>query len=260
MIHSPHLPRRQSGAFTLMELLVVIAIILILAVITLPVLNVIRQRSNKVTALNVMRNLGSAAGNYASQNDGIFPAEDSKGSDTWSTAADPENNKAWYNILPRQLGGKGVGDYVTQPRDFYTKQNLIYLPGAIYPPDDKKLTRPCFAIAINTKLQRKDEEGKKAPLRMANIAEPSRTVLFLEQGLPDEKEYKLSVQPKYDGSPKGSAKSFVARYSGQGILTFVDGHSDTVDAKDLLTETGQFPFPPIGVVWCRTADENPNKQ
>lgn len=243
-----------------MELLVVIAIILVLAVITLPVLNVIRQRTNKVTALNVMKNLGSAAGNYASQNDGIFPAEDSKGSDTWQTAADPINAKAWYNALPRALGAKGVGDYVGRAREYYTKQNILFLPGAIYPEGDKKLTHPLFAIAINTKLQRRDEEGKKAPLRMANIAEPSRTVLFLEQGLPDEKAYKLKTQPKFDGSPKGSAKSFVSRYSGQGILTFVDGHSDSVDAKDLLTETGQFPFPPIGVVWCRTADENPNKQ
>src|SRR5688572_10544543 len=158
MTHSPNLLRRPHAAgFTLMEILVVIAIILVLAVITLPVLNVIRQRSNKVTALNVMRNLGSAAGSYATDNDGIFPAEDSKGSDTWSTAGDPANNKAWYNALPRKLGAKGVGDYVGHARDYYTKQNLLYLPGAIYPEGDKKLTHPLFAIAINTKLQRKDE-------------------------------------------------------------------------------------------------------
>lgn len=261
MTCSPNSIRRARAGFTLMELLVVIAIILVLAVIAFPAFNVIRQKANKSTAMGAMRNLGSAANNYASQNDGVYPAEDSKGSDTWSTAADPANSKAWYNALPRQLGSKGVGDYVTNPRAFYTKENLLFLPGATYPDSDKKLAHPLFAIAINTKLQRKDEEGKKAPLRMATITSPSKTVLFLEQGLPSEKKA-FAQQSKYDGSPKGSARSFPGRYSGQGILTFVDGHADSFEPKDLLTETGAFIFPQeqSPVIWTRNPEENPNKQ
>jgi len=242
-----------------MELLVVIAIILVLAVIAFPAFNVIRQKANKNTALGAMRNLGSAANNYAAQNDGVYPAEDSKGSDTWSNAADPANAKAWYNALPKQLGAKTVGDYVSNPRAFYTKENILFFPGAIYPETDKKLAHPLFAVAINTKLQRKDEEGKKAPLRMATITSPSKTVLFLEQGLPSEKK-SVPQQSKYDGSPKGSAKSFVGRYGGQGILTFVDGHAESMDPKETLTETGAFPFPDPPIIWTRSADENPNKQ
>jgi len=248
----------RRSAFTLMELLVVIAIILVLAAIALPTMKVIRTKANKSKAIGMMRNLGSAANNYASQNDGVYPAEDAKGSDTWSTAADPINAKAWYNALPKQLGHRSVGEYNSDPRAFYTPQNLLYLPGAIYPEGDKKLSRPLFAVAINTKLQRKDEEGKKAPLRVASIAHPSKTVLFLEQGLPSEPKT-LGQQSKYDGSPKGSARSFVGRYSGQGILTFADGHAESVDPKDQLTASGAFIFPDPPIIWTRTPEEDPNK-
>ena len=251
------LPRRATG-FTLMEILVVVAIIMVLAVITLPVLSVIRTRANKNTALNVMRNLGAACGNFASQNDNLLPPEDSSGTDTWAAAADPANSKVWYNSLPRQMGAKGVGDFAISPEAYYTKENLLFMPGATYPESTSKLVRPLFAIAINTKLHRKDPTtGVKSDLRMSNITSPQKTVLFLEQGLKSEPKT-LPVQSSYDGSCKGSAKSFVGRYSGQGILSFVDGHSESVDVKDTLTQTGLFPFPPTDVIWCRTPEENPN--
>lgn len=250
--------RSRKSAFTLMELLVVIAIIMVLAAIAFPVFATVQMRSNKATAMNMMKQLTGAAITYAAQNNAELPKEDSKGTDTWQAAADPENSQAWYNALPKLMGKKPVGEYVNDPRAFYTKDNLLYLPGATYPENDKKLVRPLFAVAINTKLQRKDEGGKKPPLRMANIAEPARTVLFLEQGLPGEKKAH-GTQSKYDGSAKGSARSFVARYGETGLISFVDGHVEEVKGKDLLTETGKFPFPPEGIVWTRSADEDPNK-
>lgn len=239
-----------------MEILVVIAIIMVLAVITLPVMNVIRTRANKVTAMNTMRSLGGAVGNYLSQNDNFLPPEDSSGIDTWTAAADPLNVNVWYNSLPKQMGMKTVGQFASEPEKFYTKENLLFLPGAVYPDSTKKLVRPMFAIAINTKLQRKDASGAKKA-RMSDITKPERTVLFLEQGLSSEK--KLPVQPKYDGSPKGSAHSFVGRYSGQGVLTFCDGHAESMAVEDTMEVTGRFPFPPRDIIWCRTSDEDPNQ-
>ena len=241
-----------------MELLVVIAIIVVLAAIAFPVYSTVRQRSNKAAALNVMRQLASATAAYMSQNDSELPREDAKGTDDWMAAADPLNVKAWYNALPKLLGMKTVGEYANFPRDYYTKQNLLYLPGATYPEGDKKLVLPLFAVAINTKLQRKDAEGDKHPVKYGQITNPAKTVLFLEQGLPDEKK-SVPTQNKYDGSCKGSARSFVGRYGGQGVITFVDGHAEVADPAELLTETGRFPFPPEGVHWTRSADEDPNK-
>ncbi len=250
----------SASAFTLMEILVVVAIILLLAAIAFPVFSAIQTRAHKAVAIRNMTQLATAVGNYAAQNDGTLPEEDAKGPDTWQAAALPESEKAWYNCLPRMLGHKGVGDYSIIPRDFYDKQNLLFLPGAKYPETDKKLVKPLFAVAINSKLQRKNEDDEKLPLKMSMITHPSQTVLFLEQGLPGE-EKGAAVQSKkdYDGSPKGSAKSMAGRYSGSGVLVFVDGHAETRQVKDVLTETGRFPFPQTDIIWTRIPEEDPNK-
>jgi prepilin-type N-terminal cleavage/methylation domain-containing protein/prepilin-type processing-associated H-X9-DG protein len=253
-------PASYPLGFTLMEILVVIAIILVLAAIAFPVIAQIQMRANKTVALRNMNQLAAAAYTYTAENNGTLPAEDAKGTDTWGAAANPENANAWYNILPRRLGHKGVDQYASNPQAYYSKENILYVPGALYPETDKKLARPVFAIAINTKLQRKDEHGEKPPTKLSQITHPSRTVLFLEQGLPKE-ERAMKQQPKYDGSPKGSAKSFVARYGGVGIIAFCDGHAETLEGKDVLEENGQFKFPlqPGDIIWCKTPEENPNK-
>jgi prepilin-type N-terminal cleavage/methylation domain-containing protein len=259
-MNKEHASFSRSSGFTLMEILVVIAIILVLAAIAFPVFTVVQMNAHKAEALNAMRQLGSVAATYTAENNNELPAEDAKGTDTWAAAANPENAKAWYNVLPRKMGHKGVDQYASNPQAFYSKENILFLPGAQYPETDKKLAQPMFAIAINTKLQRKDEKGEKPPAKLTQISNPSRTVLFLEQGLPKEKKA-MAQQPKYDGSPKGSAKSFVARYNGVGFISFVDGHADHVEGKDILEENGNFPFPvqPGDVIWCKTPEENPNK-
>jgi prepilin-type N-terminal cleavage/methylation domain-containing protein len=254
-----HRPVRNPG-FTVMEALVAIAIILVLLAIAFPVYTMMRQRSNKQAALKVMKEIGSGMNLYTAQHSGVLPAEDASGTETWKNVAKPEANEAWYNAIPRSLGRKGAGDFAASPRDFYTKDNLLYLPGATYPDSDKKLREPLFAIAFNTKLQRRDAEERKKPTKLTDITNPARTVAFLEQGLPDEPRT-LSIQTRrdYDGSCKGSAKSFVGRYGGEGVLLFIDGHAELADARNLLTETGSFPFPQSSVIWTCTPEENPNK-
>lgn len=256
--NSPH--QRPAIAFTLMEILVVVAILLVLAAIAFPTYRSIQMRANKAVALNNMSQLAGALATYVAQHHGLLPEEDAKGADTWQIAALPESAKAWYNALPRLLGTKGTGDFAGIPRDYYTKQNILFLPGAKYPDSDRKLANPIFAIAMNTKLQRKDIDGRKSGLKMDMITNPARTVMLIEQGIQGE-EKGASVQSKkdYDGSPKGSAKSMAGRYGGAGVLVFMDGHAEVVQVKNLLTETGRFPFPQTDIVWTRTPEEDPNK-
>ncbi len=250
-------PYPESRAFTIMEVLVVVSIILVLAAMIFPVVTTVQQRARRVTALHVMQQLSSATASYEAQNNGVLPEEGSKSNDSWQACADPANGKAWYNALPRLVGMRGVGDFSNDPKAYYSSQNLLYVPGAAYPVDERKLIRPLFAMAINTKLQRKDAEGVKNA-RMSQITNPSQTVLFFDQGLPNEIK-SLPVQQKYDGAPKGNGKTFVARYGGKGLVSFVDGHTELVDPKDVLTEVGKLPFPPAGIIWCRTPEEDPNK-
>ena len=245
--------------YAIAGIFVVIAIFLVLAWFAFPIFSGIKKGAGNAVALNAMRQLGAAAGAYASQNDGSLPAADSKATDTWADAASPENANAWYNVLPRTLIYKGVDQYAANPQAFYSRENILFLPGAKYPESDKKLAKPFFAIAINAKLQRKDEKGEK-PVKLAQITNPARTVLLLEQGMPGEPKV-MAIQPNYDGSPNGSAKSFVARYGGVGVVTFVDGHVEAVDGKDMLEQAvlPKFPLEPGDVIWSKTPAENPNK-
>ncbi len=255
----------RTSAFTLMEILVVIAIIIVLAAIALPVFSKMKSNANKGIALNIMKNLASAAMTYASQHDGQLPSEDASGKEDWAAMQQPEQDKAWYNALPRQMGSKAPADYVKEGRTaaFYTKENILYLPGATYP-ESKKVQQPLFAIAINGKLQRKDRDGKKNEVRLQSIDAPSNVVIFLEQGLPGEstKDTHPTIAKKdYDGAPKGNAKSFVARYTGKGIISFLDGSAREVAGKDLLSSTGDIIWNPgdaSQIRWTLSAADDPN--
>jgi type II secretory pathway pseudopilin PulG len=256
---------RRESAFTLMEILVVIAIIIVIAAIALPVFGKMRSKANKAHALGIMKNLASAAATYAGAHDGQLPDEDGQGKEDWTAIATPDQAKAWYNALPRQMGSKAVADFVTEGRTaaFYTKENILFLPGASYP-ESKKQQKPLFAIAINGKLQQKDQDGKKNDVRLQNVASASNVVLFLEQGLPGEvaKDTHPTIKKSdYDGAPKGNAKSFVARYTEKGIISFLDGSAREVSGKDLLTQTGDIIWNPgdeSQIRWTVDPKKDPN--
>jgi prepilin-type processing-associated H-X9-DG protein len=242
-----------------MEVLVAVAIVLVLGALIFSTVRALKQRAHKQVAAEKMKKLGGALTNYLNQNNGVFPIEDADGQDTWANAAKPEAKDVWYNALPRLIGGKGVGDYAASPSSFYKDDNILYLPGADYP-EKRKTVKPEFAIALNSKLQHNDPSGKKERPKLDQVTQPAKTVALLEQGCSGEKRT-LEVQKKndYDGSPKGNAKSFVGRYGGKGHLVYVDGHVELEEVKNLLTETGAFPFPQGDVVWTRTPEENPNQ-
>ena len=256
----PALRSLRRDAFTIMEILVVVAIILVLAAIAVPAYTAYVSNANKGVALRMLKDLASSAQTFISDNNGDLPLEDATGTDSWAAAADPANAKAWYNALPKIMGRRTVADYAITPRAFYTKENVLYLPGATYPESDRKLVKPLFAIGINNKLQRKDADGKKPAVKLAQIANAARTPLFLEQGLPSEKKSSpVQSNRDFDGAPKASAKSFPGRYGGKGVIAFVDGHVEEHDPKTLLTESGAYWFPPNDIIWCRTPDEDPNR-
>jgi type II secretory pathway pseudopilin PulG len=250
-----------------MEILVVIAIIVVLAAIAFPIYGRIKSKANMGHALNIMRNLATAVGTYAAQNNGELPAEDTKGKDDWQIIGAPEAEKAWYNSLPKVMNAKPVGDFARERREaaFYTKENILFLPGAQYP-EGKKMGRPYFAIAINGRLIRKDKDGKKPDLRLNNIVAPTNTVIFIEQGLPGEPKAHDSIsKANYDGAPKGNAKSFVARYTGKGLIAFVGGGVREVSGKDILAPTGdimwspeQATTDPSAIVWTADPKDDPN--
>lgn len=263
----PPCAARARAAFTLMELLVVVSIILVLAAIALPVYSTVLSRANKAVAINNMRQVTAALISYAGQNDGSFPDENIVQGSSWANAAGPLGDTVWFNVLPRILGKKTVGDYAINPSAFYTKDNLLYLPGAMYPVGTARTAKPLFAFAINSKLQRKVKG--QGNTKLSQVTNPARTVAFLEEGVFNGEPLAMPrVQSAYVGEQKTSAHSFVERYGGQGVLTFLDGHAETVAIKEILTAANKIKVPPecnssattekTHIVWTRSPEDDPN--
>ena len=173
------------------------------------------------------------------------------------SAADPENSEVWYNALPRLMGAPGVGDLAKSPVGFYEETYPIFIPGAPYPRDDSKLARPYFAVAMNSRQQRKNKDGVKSPGTLSAIMDPVRTVAFLESGMPgDEKVNK--AQTGFSAKPKANPQAFAARHNQKGVLVFVDGHTEVRPVSDLIDRGGMIKFPQEDVVWTLDPDEDPN--
>ena len=251
-------PARQlftRQAFTLIELLVVVAIIAVLAGIALPVFNSVQLAGRKTQSLSNMRQLGTALLAYCGDNNGVFPNQGDT-APTWSAAAvnTTDENNCWYNVLLRNYANsKGVGDYAVSTAAFYTKANLLYVPAATYPAS--KLSSPQFAVAFNSKI-----EGTSSNARMPLLVTPAETVIFQESGLPGEKAMK--GQAAYTNQSYSYASRTVARYGGQTILTFADGHSGAFIGTDVVDpNSGKAYFPPkttASVYWETDPTVSPN--
>jgi prepilin-type processing-associated H-X9-DG protein len=84
----------------------------------------------------------------------------------------------------------------------------------------------------------------------------SRTALFSEAGVHGEKE--LPNQPNYDGRPHVYANRFSARHGGRGNIVFFDCHTEPFRAAQLVTPSGQAPFPQQPIQWTSNPDADAN--
>ncbi len=100
---------------------------------------------------------------------------------------------------------------------------MFFIKAASYP--KQKLNRAYFAFGINSQLVTEE----RPIVRLTNIPEPERTVLFAEAALPDEKHL-LPAGGATDslGQPKVRDKRFVGRYKETGVISFFDGHAEVV--------------------------------
>lgn len=249
---------KKPKGFSLIEILIVVAIIAALAAIGGSLYKSAKQKASQAAALQKMKSLGATFVTYTVDRGGLLPFEDSTGTDDWTNAAKPENQEAWYNALPKLMGGKSLGELgQTNPAGLYQQSYPLFIPGAPYPGPSKQLAKPVFAVAMNSRLQRKDDEGVKKQGRLAQIQEPAKTVVLLERGMPNDKKT-MPAQSGFDGAPKANAGAFAARHAQKGCLIFADGHAELHAASDLITAGGGIIVPQTFIVWTLNPDSDPN--
>ena len=247
-----------KNGFTLIEVLITVSVVIALAAIAASVVRSAREKANQTSAMNKMKSLGAAFAVYTTDHNGELPQEDAPGSDDWVTAAKPEHQQAWYNALPVIMGAPSVGELGrTNPAGFYVDSYPLHIAGAPYPSSSKRLGAPSFAVGMNSRLQRKDEDGLKKTGRYELIQEPAKTVVLLERGLPADKKTSSS-QRGFDGSPKANPRAFAARHAQKGCLIFADGHAELHAASDLISTGGAIITPQTSIVWTMDPEADPN--
>lgn len=242
----------------MVEILIVVSIMIALAAIVISVMRTSKEKAQQALALQKLRNLGAAFVTYTTEKNGTLPAEDAPGTDDWVTAARPENENVWYNALPALMGVGSTGEVgAKDPAKFYDKSHPIFIEGAPYPSASKRIGAPIFAVGMNSRLQRKGDEGVKTSGRMSQILDPTKTVIFLERGMPNDKKT-MSAQRGFDGSPKANARAFAARHNQKGIIVYADGHAQAHIASELLTKSGAIITPQTSIVWTMNPESDPN--
>ncbi len=254
--------KSRSRAFTLIELLVVIAIIAILAAILLPALASSKVSAQRIACLNKLRQWGLAQMMYYQDHDDYIPEETATTGgaklNSWNDAFNSANNAVWYNTLPPIISQKAVSDYFHTRADFYDNDSLFHCPTAKFPKNPEKQLDIYFSYSMNSKL----EQGSDLTIKIETIKQPSATVFFLENLLPDDPK----VDPKQKntdlGQPSSDGGRFTARHAGTGNIAFVDGHAAGFKGNQVV-QTAPGPgeggdiLPQSEVIWTQDPSQTP---
>jgi prepilin-type N-terminal cleavage/methylation domain-containing protein/prepilin-type processing-associated H-X9-DG protein len=221
-------PYRRASGFTLTEVLVVIAIIAVLAVATLTVTRRALDSARSAKCVSNLRDLGAAALNYTSENNGCLPpiCQLDYGK-AWTAEA---ANRWWPSFLVGSSDPSADLVYKTWrcPEaldDEFQKmsKDLVYSSYATLKP----------VIAFIT------PETPTGGMRLALINNPERVWMFGDAGRPlaaaDSNRYQTVAAIERYSKSWATANRPAFRHKGGKAAHYVacDGHVETLTRKDL---------------------------
>jgi prepilin-type N-terminal cleavage/methylation domain-containing protein/prepilin-type processing-associated H-X9-DG protein len=217
--------KRMREGFTLIELLVVIAIVAILAALLFPVFSQARERARMSSCLSNQRQLGMALMMYVHDYDETFPYirfhgnSAQKGTRTyvWKNAIAPYLKSVDVLACPanptsRTVPGTPTPDTLwTNPPPGGNAEGWEFEPS-------QRMPAGYGMNSCATPWQPSDWKGVSPPLREAQVAHPSQTILIAEN-----RSSAADVHPHWMWT---YCRSVFAHAAGQvGNFIFCDGHA-----------------------------------
>jgi prepilin-type N-terminal cleavage/methylation domain-containing protein/prepilin-type processing-associated H-X9-DG protein len=151
----------QSGeAFSLIEVIIAVSVISILAALSLPVLQMVAESSNKTRCLNNLRQLGMAFQSYANDNNGLLPRTDMPVANSTTTIQ-------WPYVIERYL----QIDFLQASRNYETFRRTPF-----WCPSEKTFSTPelgriGYTYAINRELNER-LYGTASHIRQSQVRSP----------------------------------------------------------------------------------------
>jgi prepilin-type N-terminal cleavage/methylation domain-containing protein/prepilin-type processing-associated H-X9-DG protein len=242
-------PGRSCG-FTLIELLVVIAIIAILAAILLPALAEAKEKAQRITCVNNLKQWGYAQTMYTDDNNQTFPTTKipdatpgaangyNEDNPSWTDLADFYDHKpregmdAWFNALPPYISSQPLYVYATQNgvtgKDYYNNGKTIYqCPSAKIDPLVNVAIRVAFEYGMNS-MGLAHAPPSVTNLKVGMVKTPSYFVMFSEgRTLINETPFYGDPQKETDiCKPQVYTTALSSRHSQGAVISFMDGHDN----------------------------------
>src|SRR5471030_3315688 len=205
IMHSKN--KTGRGGFTLVELLVVIAIIAILAAMLLPALGKAKEKANRTTCLNNLKQWSLAQNMYAGDNSEILPATKipngtpgtgpnySEDTPQWVDLTGIEfmnkqngtsyGRSAWFNALPSYVGSVPLWQIAVSangPANFNDASSIYHCATAAAKGVDPTRQGNTQYVPFNYGMNSKGTDGlaANAVLKTTMIRHPSDFALFSE--------------------------------------------------------------------------------
>jgi prepilin-type processing-associated H-X9-DG protein len=236
---------------------VVIAIIAILAAMLLPALSKAKAKAQSISCLSNQRQWGLALQIYATDGNDTIPRDGTDSAGTYASYSSattgpgsPQDDSAWFNVLPSAVADKPLSYYYLQPGGNAQKKfpfpnnglGKIWMCPSIkvVADDDAQFLQGgtfgffCYVMNLDLKLNTSIANGvvgnsPKWPYmpKLTSMRHSSATVLLTEFSFsPTLENWTSAASPQLGCFPAGRWTYFSKRHNDRGSLSFLDGHSE----------------------------------
>lgn len=210
---------RSRSAFSLVEILVVLGVVATLSLMLMSGMSQAGKRARSIKCLNNLRQIGSAAMQFAANSNGQLPMSQHQNEHGLGIS--------WYASL---------GDYLDAPKDSFG--NYVKSPEIFKCPVYPQKQRP-YTYAINDFLTPYPYGAEQVNYsRLPALPQPSSTLLFAECN----EKYSASDHFHFaDGDVGYSSSAFasqiaVERHGKAANYLFADGHAESLAWTTVQTE------------------------